>query len=114
MPWDRKQTIQTLRTLSIEELYELIDAIITEDWQGIRGAGDIMLHLVFYAKIAQEQDRFTLVKCWMGSVKTNCPSSAIYGDTIAESEEDVKNWSSSNSGKVKVCIERARYHCRRW
>src|SRR4249920_2520385 len=60
-PWDRKQTIQTLRTLSIEELYELTDAILAEDWQGIREElGDIFLHLVFYARIAQEQNRFSL------------------------------------------------------
>ncbi len=53
-PWDRKQTIQTLRTLSIEELYELADAIIAEDWPGIKEElGDLFLHLLFYARIAQ-------------------------------------------------------------
>src|SRR5450755_2927912 len=60
-PWDRKQTIQTLRTLSIEELYELADAILTEDWPGIKEElGDILLHLLFYAKITREQKHFTL------------------------------------------------------
>ena len=51
-PWDKKQTIQTLRQLTIEETYELTDAITDEDWQGIKEElGDLMLHLVFYAKI---------------------------------------------------------------
>ena len=60
-PWDRKQTIQSLRTLTIEEMYELADAISAEDWNGIREElGDLLLHLVFYAKIGHEKNRFTL------------------------------------------------------
>ena len=60
-PWDRKQTIATLRPLTIEETYELGDAIITEDWKGIKEElGDLMLHLVFYARIASEENKFTL------------------------------------------------------
>jgi XTP/dITP diphosphohydrolase len=94
-PWDRKQTIQTLRTLSIEELYELTDAILAEDWQGIREElGDIFLHLVFYARIAQEQNRFSLEEVLDGiSEKLIARHPHIYGDVIAESEEEVKkNW----------------------
>ncbi len=60
-PWDKKQTIQSLRQLTIEETYELADAISENDWQGIKEElGDIMLHLIFYAKIGTEQKQFTL------------------------------------------------------
>ena len=62
-PWDKKQTIQTLRQLTIEETYELTDAITDEDWQGIKEElGDLMLHLVFYAKIGAEKNKFNLHK----------------------------------------------------
>ena len=55
-PWDKKQTEQTLRPLTIEETYELADAITDKDWKGIKEElGDLMLHLVFYAKIGAEQ-----------------------------------------------------------
>jgi XTP/dITP diphosphohydrolase len=94
-PWDRKQTIHTLRTLSIEELYELTDAILAEDWQGIKEElGDIFLHLLFYAKIAREENQFTLEEVLEGiSEKLISRHPHIYGDTIVESEEDVKkNW----------------------
>ena len=60
-PWDKVQTIHTLRQLTIEETYELVDAISEEDWKGIKEElGDILLHIVFYAKIAAEKDKFTL------------------------------------------------------
>ena len=60
-PWDKKQTIQTLRTLTIEEMYELADAITNDDWDGIKEElGDLLLHIIFYAKIGTEQNRFTL------------------------------------------------------
>jgi MazG family protein len=94
-PWDRKQTIQTLRTLSIEELYELTDAIISEDWAGIKEElGDLFLHLLFYARIAKEQNRFSLEDVLRGiSEKLIARHPHIYGDVIVNSEEDVKqNW----------------------
>jgi XTP/dITP diphosphohydrolase len=94
-PWDRKQTIHTLRTLSIEELYELTDAILMEDWQGIKEElGDIFLHLLFYARIAREQNRFELVEVLNGiSDKLISRHPHIYGDVKVESEDDVKrNW----------------------
>jgi MazG family protein len=94
-PWDRKQTIQTLRTLSIEELYELTDAIISEDWPGIKEElGDLFLHLLFYARIAKEQNRFSLEDVLQGiSEKLIARHPHIYGDVIVDSEEDVKqNW----------------------
>src|SRR5207237_4568585 len=60
-PWDKKQTIETLRPLTIEETYELTDAITDNNWQGIKEElGDLMLHLIFYAKIGSEQQQFTL------------------------------------------------------
>jgi MazG family protein len=94
-PWDRKQTIQTLRTLSIEELYELADAIIEEDWPGIQEElGDLFLHLLFYARIGKEQNRFTLEDVLKGiSEKLISRHPHIYGDVKVNSEEDVKqNW----------------------
>jgi XTP/dITP diphosphohydrolase len=94
-PWDRRQTIQTLRTLSIEELYELTDAIITEDWPGIKEElGDLFLHLLFYARIAKEQNRFSLEEVLQGiSEKLIARHPHIYGDVKVDSEEDVKkNW----------------------
>ncbi|HNP55111.1 MAG TPA: MazG nucleotide pyrophosphohydrolase domain-containing protein, partial [Ferruginibacter sp.] len=60
-PWDKKQTIHTLRHLTIEETYELADAITESDWKGIKEElGDLLLHLVFYAKIGSEQQQFEL------------------------------------------------------
>ena len=60
-PWDRKQTIQSLRQMTIEETYELADAITDEDWTGIKEElGDMLLHIVFYAKIGSEQKKFEL------------------------------------------------------
>lgn len=60
-PWDKKQTIHSLRIQTIEETYELADAIIEEDWQGLKEElGDLLLHIVFYSKIGAEQQQFTL------------------------------------------------------
>jgi MazG family protein len=94
-PWDRKQTIHSLRTLSIEELYELTDAILSEDWPGIKEElGDLFLHLLFYARIAREENRFSLEEVLDGiSDKLISRHPHIYGDVIVNSEEDVKqNW----------------------
>ena len=94
-PWDRKQTIQTLRHLTIEELYELADAITDEDWKGIKEElGDLMLHIVFYAKIGKEQNRFTLDEVLNGVCdKLISRHPHIYSDVKVQDEEDVKrNW----------------------
>lgn len=94
-PWDKKQTIQSLRSNTIEELYELVDAIIEEDWQGIREElGDILLHVLFYAKIGTEQGQFTLQDAIEGiSKKLIHRHPHIYGDVKADDEETVKkNW----------------------
>ena len=94
-PWDKKQTIQSLRSNTIEELYELVDAIIDEDWQGIKEElGDILLHVLFYAKIGTEQGQFTLQDSIEGiSKKLIHRHPHIYGDVKADDEETVKkNW----------------------
>jgi len=94
-PWDMKQTMESLRLLSIEELYELTDAILDKDYQEVKKElGDVMVHLVFYAKIATEEKQFTLVE----SLNAVCEKLIsrhphIYGDIQAETEEIVKsNW----------------------
>src|ERR1051325_2752617 len=94
-PWDRKQTIQSLRQLTIEETYELTDAITTEDWKGIREElGDILLHIVFYARIGEEQNQFTLRDVINGVCeKLIFRHPHIYGEVKVADDEDVKrNW----------------------
>lgn len=94
-PWDKKQTEQTLRPLTIEELYELTDAITVKDWKGIKEEiGDLLLHLVFYAKIGAEQQQFTLEEAINGICdKLIHRHPHIYGDVQVKDEEDVKqNW----------------------
>jgi MazG family protein len=94
-PWDKKQTEQTLRTLTIEETYELADAITNNDWTGIKEElGDILLHIVFYARIGAEQNKFTIDEVIDGVCeKLIRRHPHIYGDVKVENEEDVKrNW----------------------
>jgi MazG family protein len=94
-PWDKKQTEQTLRPLTIEETYELADAITDKDWKGIKEElGDLMLHLVFYAKIGAEQQQFTLEEAIHGVCeKLIHRHPHIYGDVVVKDEEEVKqNW----------------------
>lgn len=94
-PWDKKQTIQSLRSNTIEELYELIDAIIDEDWEGIKEElGDILLHVLFYAKIGSEQGHFTLQDSIEAiSKKLIHRHPHIYGEVKVQDEEEVKrNW----------------------
>lgn len=92
-PWDRKQTIGTLRPLTIEETYELADAITEGDWQGIREElGDVLLHIVFYARIGREQGQFTLDDVINGICdKLISRHPHIYGTTAQEGLVDVKN-----------------------
>lgn len=94
-PWDRKQTIQSLRQMTIEETYELADAITEEDWKGIKEElGDMMLHIVFYAKIGSEQKQFELHEVINGICeKLIARHPHIYGDVKVNDAEDVKrNW----------------------
>ncbi|NCI46563.1 nucleoside triphosphate pyrophosphohydrolase [Sediminibacterium soli] len=106
-PWDRKQTIHTLRPLTLEETYELADAITENDWKGIREElGDIMLHLLFYAKIGTEQQQFSLDEVLNGICeKLIYRHPHIYGDVTVTGEEEVKkNWEilKIKEGKTSV------------
>ncbi len=106
-PWDKKQTIQTLRQLTIEETYELTDAITEEDWKGIKEElGDLMLHLVFYAKIGTEQNKFTLPEVLNDVCKKLIARHPhIYGDVKVADEEDVKrNWEKLKMKEGKTSV----------
>ena len=94
-PWDRKQTIHTLRSMTIEETYELADAITESDWKGIgEELGDLLLHIVFYAQIGKEQGQFTLDEVIQGICdKLVARHPHIYGDVKVDNADDVKrNW----------------------
>lgn len=94
-PWDKKQTMQTLRHLTIEETYELADAILENDLQEVKKElGDVMMHLVFYAEIASETGDFTIVDVLNGICeKLIYRHPHIYSDVLVEDEQDVKrNW----------------------
>ncbi len=94
-PWDKKQTIHSLRQLTIEETYELAVAITANDWKGLKEElGDLLLHIVFYAKIGKEEGQFTLnevIEAISEKLVTRHPH--IYGDVTVNNDEDVKkNW----------------------
>jgi len=94
-PWDKKQTIHSLRPMTIEELYELTDAITSNDWQGIKEElGDVLLHILFYSKIGSEEKKFELKDVIEGiSQKLIIRHPHNYGDVKVKNEEDVKkNW----------------------
>lgn len=94
-PWDRKQTVETLRHMTIEETYELADAITEKDWKGIKEElGDLLLHILFYSRIGKEEHQFTLEEVIHGiSEKLIARHPHIYGDIQVDNEEDVKrNW----------------------
>lgn len=94
-PWDRKQTLETLRPLTIEETYELSDAILKGDLEELKGElGDLLLHMVFYAKIGEEKGAFTITDVLNGICeKLIRRHPHIYGEVQVEGEEDVKaNW----------------------
>ncbi|MGJ7033151.1 nucleoside triphosphate pyrophosphohydrolase [Niabella hirudinis] len=113
-PWDRKQTIHTLRQMTIEETYELGDAILGEDWAGIKEElGDLLLHIVFYSKIAQEQNRFRITDVLTGITEKLIkrhphiypPDTAISGLREVRSEADVKkNWEQLKLKEGKTSV----------
>lgn len=106
-PWDRKQTIQTLRQQTIEELYELADAITDQDWKSIKEElGDLLLHIVFYAKIGKEQQQFTIDDVINGICeKLIYRHPHIYGDVKVENEEEVKqNWEKLKLKEGKTSV----------
>ena len=94
-PWDRKQTFDTLRTNTIEEVYELADAIIDKNMEEIRKeCGDVMLHVIFYAIMGRECGAFTMSEILNGECeKLIRRHPHVYGDVCAEDSETVKqNW----------------------
>ena len=102
-PWDKKQTLESLRHLTIEETYELSDAIIENDMPELKKElGDILLHIVFYAKIASEKNKFTItevINSLCDKMITRHPH--IYGDVKVDNAEQVKqNWE-----KIKLNTE---------
>lgn len=94
-PWDRKQTNESLRPNTIEEVYELCDALIAEDNPNIcKELGDVLLHVAFYAKIGEEKGEFDLADvCEKLSSKLMFRHPHIYGDVTADTPDQVsKNW----------------------
>ena len=94
-PWDKKQTAATLRQLTIEETFELADAITENNWKDIKEElGDLLLHIIFYAKIGAEKNEFTLQEVIMGVCeKLIIRHPHIYGEVKVKDDEEVKqNW----------------------
>jgi XTP/dITP diphosphohydrolase len=106
-PWDRKQTIQSLRSQTIEELYELTDAITLHDWDSMKEElGDLMLHILFYSKIASEQGKFDIREVFEAvSKKLIYRHPHIYGSVEVKDEEDVKrNWEKLKLKEGKASV----------
>lgn len=106
-PWDRKQTIESLRSLTIEETYELADAITDGDYALLKEElGDLLLHIVFYAKIGAEQKQFELSDVIEGICnKLVHRHPHIYGDVVVQGEEDVKrNWEQLKLKEGKTSV----------
>jgi MazG family protein len=106
-PWDKKQNIHTLRQQTIEETYELADAITDKDWDGIKEElGDLLLHVLFYAKIGNEQNKFTLQEVIDGICEKLIKRHPhIYGNVKAETDEDVKkNWEQIKLAEGKKSV----------
>jgi XTP/dITP diphosphohydrolase len=106
-PWDRKQTMESLRNLTIEETYELADAIIKSDLNEVKEEiGDLLLHMVFYAKIAEEKKAFNIAD----ALNTVCDKLIhrhphIYGDVKVNDENDVKkNWEQIKKKEGKKSV----------
>lgn len=106
-PWDKKQTMETLRHLTIEETYELGDAILDNDLKEIKGElGDLLLHIVFYAKIGSETNDFDMADVANGICeKLINRHPHIYGDVVVKDEEEVKqNWEKLKLKEGKTSV----------
>ena len=106
-PWDHKQTMESLRTLSVEEVYELGDAVLKNDMQEVKKElGDLIMHIVFYAVIGEEQRQFDITDVLEEiCAKLRCRHPHIYGEVKVEDENDVlRNWEQL---KLK---EKGRHH----
>jgi XTP/dITP diphosphohydrolase len=106
-PWDKKQSFETLRNLTLEEVYELADAITERDLKGIQEeVGDLFLHMVFYARLGTEEGSFTLIDC-LDSIceKLIRRHPHIYSNTIVADDVEVKrNWESIKKREGKASI----------
>ena len=106
-PWDKKQTIDSLRSMTLEESYELADAITNGDWNAIREElGDLILHLIFYSKIASEKEAFGITDVLNGiAEKLINRHPHIYGDVKVDSAEEVKrNWEQIKLAEGKKSV----------
>ena len=106
-PWDKKQTIKSLRQMTLEETYELTEAITETNWKDIKEElGDLLLHILFYSKIGSEQQQFTLTEVIEGiSKKLIDRHPHIYGDVKVQDEEDVKkNWENLKLKEGKTSV----------
>ena len=106
-PWDKKQTLESLRHLTIEETYELADAILDNDLQEIKKElGDVLLHIIFYAKIGSEKKAFDIADVANAiSDKLVDRHPHIYGDVVVKNEDDVKqNWEKLKLKEGKTSV----------
>jgi XTP/dITP diphosphohydrolase len=106
-PWDKKQTMETLRHLTIEETYELGDAILDKDLEEVKKElGDVLLHIVFYAKIGSETNHFDIADvCNSICEKLINRHPHIYSDVKVENEDDVKrNWENLKLKEGKTSV----------
>ncbi|MBW6459514.1 MAG: nucleoside triphosphate pyrophosphohydrolase [Bacteroidales bacterium] len=106
-PWDREQTFETLRHLTLEETYELSDAIMNKDLDGImKELGDLMLHIVFYAKIGSEKEAFTITDVLESiNEKLIRRHPHIYGDVKVENAGEVRdNWEKIKMGEGRESV----------
>jgi MazG family protein len=106
-PWDKKQTVHTLRQQTLEEVYELTETITNEDWQGMKEElGDVLLHIVFYSRIGREQGQFTLddvIEGVCNKLVNRHPH--IYSNVKVENETEVKqNWERLKQQEGKKSI----------
>ncbi|MEO8721473.1 MAG: nucleoside triphosphate pyrophosphohydrolase [Ginsengibacter sp.] len=106
-PWDKKQNIHTLRQQTIEETYELADAITENNWEGMKEElGDLLLHVIFYSKIGLEENKFTLQDVIDGICnKLIKRHPHVYGDVKVKDEEEVKkNWEQIKLAEGKKSV----------
>lgn len=108
-PWDKKQTNESLRPNTIEETFELADALLKNDKENIcEELGDVLMHMIFYSKIGEEKEDFDIADvCNHEADKLIFRHPHIYGDSTAETSDDVlKNWEQiklkENGGKKRV------------
>ena len=106
-PWDKKQTIHTLRQMTLEETYELTSAITENNWAGIKEElGDLLLHIIFYAKIGKEKSLFSLEDVINGICeKLIARHPHVYGNVEVQNDEDVKrNWENLKLKEGKTSV----------